>query len=876
MSATESDAAPDVALEANRPLLLVDAARAWLVVRGVVEVFAIEGHADVPAARLHLGTVTAGERLFGLGGAAGGADVSSAGDGAGTGIRLLAVGSVDTRVRPETLGEAGVTDRLAWFALLADAAAGDGGTDGSDVDPLGRLTAAVAHRRAAIESDGLARVRAQRGGRATAMAGALDGLRSLVDAHEPLPVAAEGDDPVDAVFAVVAKTVGVTSAPQPPGRGSTDRISELARFARVRTRRVRLTTGWWRQDSGPMIGSLADGHRPVALVPRSATRYELIDPQSRTRATVNARVAATVEADAVVVYRPLPEGPLTLGALLRSALAHTRSDVAWLVAFAIASALVALAVPIVTGRLVGTVIPAADVPDLLQLTLALVIAAIAGALFQLATSIAVVRSQGRVDGYLIPALWGRLLSLPTAFFRRYSAGDLAVRVQAVDVMVRLIGSGAVVALLGAATAVVSLALIWFYSVTFGVIATLLVAALGAIVWVSCRVQYRRAQAVEKTAGQLSGLVLEFVTGISKLRVAGAHEKAFQRWAERFRTRRAAQNDVRRAQNVVTVALSVFPVLSSLILFAVVGISEPQAISAGQFLAINAAFGQVVAAVVSIVMVTTQLVQAAPGIRRALPLIAEPPEDDASKVDPGELHGAVEFSGVSFRYLHDGPLILDDVSIRIPAGSSVALVGPSGSGKSTLGRLLLGFEVPEEGGIYLDDQDLAGLDLRAVRRQLGVVLQSVEPLPGSIMTNILGDAVDLTIDDAWRAAERAGLADDVRAMPMGMHTAITEGGSTLSGGQRQRLMIARALAGDPRVLMFDEATSALDNVTQAVVAESLAALSVTRIVIAHRLSTVKDADRIYYLERGRILESGSFDELMQLGGRFAAQAQRQLV
>jgi len=220
-------------------------------------------------------------------------------------------------------------------------------------------------------------------------------------------------------------------------------------------------------------------------------------------------------------------------------------------------------------------------------------------------------------------------------------------------------------------------------------------------------------------------------------------------------------------------------------------------------------------------------------------------------------------------------VLDDVSIRIPAGSSIALVGPSGSGKSTLGRLLLGFEVPEEGGVYLDDQDLAGLDLRAVRRQLGVVLQSVEPLPGSIMSNILGDAVDLTIDDAWRAAEHAGLADDVRAMPMGMHTAITEGGSTLSGGQRQRLLIARALAGDPRVLLFDEATSALDNVTQAVVAESLAELFVTRIVIAHRLSTVRNADRIYYLERGRILESGTFDELMSLGGRFAAQANRQL-
>jgi len=867
MADEETDVAGDLALGANRPLLLTDASRSWLVVRGVVEVFAIGGDSDSPTARLHLGTTTAGGRLFGIE------------DDTGRGIRLLAVGGVDTVVRSTPSGAPDGDDRLAWFGALADAASGDAQGDptapASDTDPIARLVTAVEIRRAEIESDGLARVRAQRGGRTSAMTNGLERLRSLVDRQEPLPVAAEGDDPMDAAFAVVAKANGVTFAALPPGPASAERITLLARSARVRTRRVRLTDDWWERDSGPMIGYLAEDHRPVALVPRGAARYELIDPQNHSRVVVDGSTAAAVGPDAVVVYRPLPDGPLTIGALLRSALLHARSDVVRLLAFAIGSALVALAVPIVTGRIVGIVIPEADVPELLQLTLALVIAAIAGALFQLATAIAVLRIQGRMGGYLVPAIWGRLLSLPTAFFRRYSAGDLAVRVQSVEAMVRVVGSGAVVALLGVATAVVSLALIWYYSIVFGIVATLLLAALAVVVVFSSRVQYRRARAVEQTAGQLSGLVLEFVSGISKLRVAGAHEKAFGRWAERFGTRRAAQNDVRRAQNIVTIAIAVFPVLSSLVLFAVVGVSDPQAVSAGQFLAINAAFGQVVAAVVSITLVTTQLVQAAPAMRRVLPVITEIPEDDATKSDPGVLRGDVQFSGVSFRYQEDGPLVLDDVSIRIPAGSSIALVGPSGSGKSTLGRLLLGFEVPEEGGVYLDDQDLAGLDLRAVRRQLGVVLQSVEPLPGSIMSNILGDAVDLTIDDAWRAAEHAGLADDVRAMPMGMHTAITEGGSTLSGGQRQRLLIARALAGDPRVLLFDEATSALDNVTQAVVAESLAELFVTRIVIAHRLSTVRNADRIYYLERGRILESGTFDELMSLGGRFAAQANRQL-
>jgi ATP-binding cassette subfamily C protein len=251
-----------------------------------------------------------------------------------------------------------------------------------------------------------------------------------------------------------------------------------------------------------------------------------------------------------------------------------------------------------------------------------------------------------------------------------------------------------------------------------------------------------------------------------------------------------------------------------------------------------------------------------------------PEVDESKAEPGELAGEIEFSHVSFRYQEDGPLILDDVSFRAKPGEFIALVGPSGAGKSTCLRMVLGFEKPSSGSIYYDGQDVASLAVRSVRRQIGVVLQSGRPMAGSIVSNILGSS-NLGIDAAWDAARLAGLEDDIKAMPMGMHTVISEGAETFSGGQKQRMLIARALVNRPRIILFDEATSALDNRTQEIVSRSLERLKSTRIVIAHRLSTIQNADRIYVMEGGRVVEEGSYSELIQLGGSFAQLAERQI-
>ncbi len=316
------------------------------------------------------------------------------------------------------------------------------------------------------------------------------------------------------------------------------------------------------------------------------------------------------------------------------------------------------------------------------------------------------------------------------------------------------------------------------------------------------------------------------------------------------------------------------VASAPALFALRGLALESDLSVSRFLAFSAAFGQVQAAALTLTSLISGVLAMVPLYERLSPILRERPEIDGSKLEAGELSGDVELAHVSFRYHDDGPLVLTDVSFRARPGELVALVGPSGSGKSTCLRLLLGFERPRSGSIYFDGQDLASLDLKSVRRQIGVVLQNSRPMAGDIYRNIVG-TTDLGVDVAWEAAHMAGLAEDIEVMPMGMHTVISEGGGTFSGGQVQRLMIARAIANRPRMLMFDEATSALDNRNQQTVAESLERLKATRLIVAHRLSTIENADRIYVLDGGRIVEEGTYAELVAKKGLFARLAERQI-
>lgn len=710
------------------------------------------------------------------------------------------------------------------------------------------------------------------------VAGAVNRLADLL-AEEGGAVAAAASDPLLDVCHQVAGPLGITIV-EPPARAGgephRDPLAAIVRASRLRSREVALQGGWWSEDNGPMIAFRGEEKRPVALLQQGASRYLLYDPAaSGVLVKVTAAVAAELEPFAHVLYRSLPPRPLNGMDLLRFAIQGRGRDLGVILLTGLAVGLLGLLTPVATGIIFDTIIPGAQLNQLLMLSCALLVSAFSMAIFNFTRGIALLRLEGRMDQHVQGAFWDRLLELPVPFFRGFSSGDLAKRVMGINQMRRILSGTTINGLISGVFSLFSLALLFWYSVALAKVAILLTILALLFMAVSSTLQLRYEKELAGISGKLSGLVLEMITGIAKFRVSGSEARVFARWAEMFTNQRRVAGKSRVVQNVVETFVSIYPVVSTIVIFImIIRLAENNPLSTGDFLAFNAAFGQFLQSVLGVFMSLVAAAGVLPLYQRCKPIIETAPETDEAKADPGRLSGEFEVSHLCFRYAPDGPLILNDVSLRVRAGEFVSLVGSSGSGKSTLFRLLLGFEPYESGGIFYDGQDLAGLDVRELRRQLGVVLQNGQLLAGDIFMNIVGSA-RLTLDDALEAARLAGLEEDIKNMPMGMHTMISHGGGGLSGGQRQRLLIARALAAKPRILFFDEATSALDNKTQAMVNRSLEGLRTTRVVIAHRLSTVVKADRIYVLDQGRIVQEGTYDELMARPGLFADLAKRQL-
>ena len=712
------------------------------------------------------------------------------------------------------------------------------------------------------------------------LSAAFTDLESILNRPRPIRIGAGAESALVAACRLVGERLEIDV--REPSRAirrseTANPLEEIARMSRFSVRRVQLRDEWHRADGGPLLGFLTDGDTPVALLPDSPRSYRLHNVIEGTVCRVTRQVAATVVPSAFMFYRSLPDHPLRGIDLLRFARLGIRRDLVNVAVLGAAGGLLTLITPVAIGRIFDSVIPAVERTQLLQITAGLFVVAIAMGAFQVTRNIALIRVKHRAGDALQAAVWERLVNLPVKFFSKYTAGDLGVRAMGVDTIMSTLSTSAISTIVSSIFAVFAIGLLFYYSPVIAVVAIGLVLVVVTVIVISglARVRYQRR--IEESHGKLAGMLLQFMNGIAKLRVAAAEDRAFAQWAAAFASQRRLVVRSRMISNNLDVFLSSFPVIASMVIYVMVAdtVSGPAAMSTGAFLAFVSAFATLLSGMSRLGSTVVSLLNVVPIYQRLKPILEARPEVDASKADPGVLRGRIEVSNLSFRYEPEGSLILQDVTLDAQPGEFVAIVGASGSGKSTLLRLLLGFEQPESGSIAYDGFDAAGLDPWRLRRQLGVVLQDGDLLPGDLFTNIVGSSIDLTLDDAWVAARLAGLGKDIEAMPMGMHTVITEGAGTLSGGQRQRLMIARALVTRPRIVFFDEATSALDNPTQAIVTDSLDRMRATRIVIAHRLSTIIKADRIFVIERGRIVQTGTYDELVAVPGLFHDLVKRQI-
>ena len=717
------------------------------------------------------------------------------------------------------------------------------------------------------------------GGLGEVLGGPHGGLRAGLDDQTPLQAALRQVARACGVVADLRARPGRTSAADEPEEPA-EAVEALARATGIRTRRIALGTGWWRRDGPSFVGFSEPGRKPLGVLANQRGGYRAVDPEAGVDFRVDRGRAAGIASEGLALYPPLPDDPGSAAGALRFALHRRGRDLATLLAVGALGGLAALLVPILTGLVLAELIPRANVPAWGAALFALLLLAFGNAVFFVVRGLAMVRIEGRIDERLQAAVWSRLIALPAPFFRRFTAGDLAARANAISGVRQMLTGTAAQAAISGLFSMFSLALLFYYHWLLALCVCGMLLVMTVMTWAFAYGQVRNHRDAFRMQGSIDGFVLQMINGVAKLRVANAESHALAHWARRFSEQKRSSLQARRwaaGQHAVT---GMFQPLALAAIYGVVYHAGPageaeSAMELADFLAFNAAFGQLTAAVGNLTIAMTTALGVVPLLERVEPVLAERPEQATAGTDPGDLQGDIEFSNVTFRYAPRAPNAIEDVSFRIRQGEYVAFVGPSGCGKSTVYRLLLGFDQATSGSVFLDGHDVSGLDMVAVRRRMGVVLQNGRLVPGSIYENIAGTS-SLSADDAWAAARAAAVEDDIRAMPMEMRTVVPADGAGLSVGQKQRLLIARALARRPRVLLLDEATSALDNRAQAVVQAALNRLSATRVVIAHRLSSIRDVDRIYVLDKGRIVESGGYDDLVARGGVFAALIRRQLV
>ena len=667
-------------------------------------------------------------------------------------------------------------------------------------------------------------------------------------------------------------------AQRPGSDAEASSLADILVASGVRTRRVALRREqrWWQGDSGAMLAIRKDDGAPVALLPGPLGRYRMVEPESGRLQRVNARRAESLEPEAHFFYCPLSDdGPVKARQLARLVLHRVGADLARPVAAGLLAGMAMLVPAVLLGAFVGQALPAGSVPMLGVLTLGAVLIALLLGVLQMLQGTALMRLEGRVAARAGAALWHRMLDLPSGFFRRFTSGDLATRAMAIHELRDQVSGVVVNALLSVLFLLPTFALLFLYNAALGWLCLGLgLVSLGVTLALGLMQtpHHRRRLAVTR---RLAGTLLQLIGGVAKLRTAGAEGMAFIMWARGYREQKQTEMRLGTYQEHLMAFTAAVPLFASAALFALALTVGGDGLAVGSFLAVYAAFMVFNGAVVQLGGAFSAVAAILPAVQQVRPILTERPRNLASDLPAPELKGEVLLDHVSFRYSDDGPLILNDVTIHALPGEFIALVGESGAGKSTVFRLALGLERPQLGAVCFDGHDLNRLNWSSVRSKIGTVPQDAHLRPQTVLDNLIGIDGELSEDDAWRAARLARVDADIAAMPMRMYTVSSESATAFSGGQVQRFMLAAALARNPQVLLLDEATNWLDNRTQADIMEQIEQLSVTRIISAHRLSTIRRADRIYVLQGGRVVQEGTFAGLMEREGVFRDLVRRQL-
>ena len=636
-------------------------------------------------------------------------------------------------------------------------------------------------------------------------------------------------------------------------------------------RNVTLSENWYRNAFGPMIVHRKEDGMPVVLLPRPMRGYYYRDATGMQH-TVNKKTMSLFMPEALCFYTPLPLRRLGIPDLIvymKSCL--DLSDYILLITLTVMVTVVDLFLPLITAFLSDFVLDTGNGRILASTAAFMLCVLLVSQMLSVSRELAMSRIQVKVGLSVQAAMMMRMMSLPVSFFKDYSAGELASRSGAINQLCDLLFGNVFSLGLTALSSLLYIRQIFSFAPALVRPALLVLAATVAVAMLTSFLQQRVTRAHLEHSAKEAGLTYSLISGVQKIKLAGAEKRAFARWAKVYSEGAKLVYDpptFLKINSAVTLAVTLFGTIAIYILAAQSGVSS------SHYLAFSASYGAMTGAFTAYAGIAVSTAEIKPILELAEPILKAEPEAAEEKETVNQLYGSIELTNVSFRYNESMPYVIDGLNLRIHPGEYLAVVGATGCGKSTLLRLLLGFETPEKGAIYYDGRDMRSLDLHSLRRNIGVVTQDGSLFQGDIFSNITVSAPHLSMDDAWKAAELAGVANDIRAMPMGMHTMISEGQGGISGGQRQWLMIARAVAPNPKILMFDEATSALDNKTQKQVSQALEDMGCTRIVIAHRLSTIQGCTRILVLDKGKIAESGTYDELIRKDGIFAELVARQ--